>query len=83
MGYCSLSFGSLAGSSYGAKRIPDVDVGILLDDKNPYSDTLEAKIKMEIELNEFVGKSFGKIDLSILNDAPPVFVHEVIRSYKM
>ena len=26
-----------------------------------------------------MGRGFGKIDLSILNDAPPVFVHEVLK----
>lgn len=72
-------FGSLTGGSFGAKKTPDIDVAVLLAKNHPYPDTLEAKIKIERGLEEFMGRQFGEVDLSILNDAPPVFVHEVLK----
>lgn len=72
-------FGSTVGGSFGAKKTPDVDIGVLLDDEYPFADSLDAKIKIEAGLSDFVAGRSGEVDVVILNEAPPVLAHEVIK----
>lgn len=85
-------FGSRAGASSGAKPEPDIDIAVLLDETHASGDTLDIKIKLAREIGELLkidylgsvnnrGKpnEFGILDIVILNEAPPVLLHEVIK----
>lgn len=73
----------LFGSTVSGKRTPlsDVDIAVLLPEDVPGDQYLERRLEMMVELSDLLG--IDKVDLVILNRAPPLLVHRVITRGKL
>ncbi len=68
-------FGSTVRGDTG--RLSDVDIGILLDEKLSKEDRFDLELKLISEMAILIKKN--KIDLVVLNEAPLLLAHNVIK----
>lgn len=76
-------FGSLAGASYGAKKQPDIDIALFLSGDNPFTDDLDAKFQLQEEVSKYLNVKESDVDILILNSAPPVIFHDVLKTGRL
>ncbi|WP_321211927.1 nucleotidyltransferase domain-containing protein [Methanothermobacter sp. DP] len=69
-------FGSVADEKEGP--LSDIDIGVLLEDKLDRNARARMKLRMISELTSILGSD--KIDLVIMNDAPPQLNYEIIKA---
>ena len=68
-------FGSTVRGDTG--RLSDVDIGVLLDEKLSKKDRFDLELKLMGEIAALIKKN--KIDLVVLNDAPLLLAHNIIK----
>ncbi len=68
-------FGSTVKGDTG--RLSDVDIGVLLDEKLSKKDRFDLELKLISEMAILIKKN--KIDLVVLNEAPLLLAHNVIK----
>ncbi len=68
-------FGSTVRGDTG--RLSDVDIGVLLDEKLSKKDRFDLELKIISEIATLIKKN--KIDLIVLNEAPLLLAHNVIK----
>ncbi|MCZ7356816.1 MAG: nucleotidyltransferase domain-containing protein [Candidatus Methanoperedens sp.] len=68
-------FGSTVRGDTG--RLSDVDIGVLLDEKLSKKDRFDLELKLISEIAVLIKKN--KIDLVVLNDAPLLLAHNIIK----
>lgn len=73
-------FGSIAGSSSEAKLEPDVDLAIFLSGDNPFERPIDAKFSFQEEISKHLNIKEKDVDVLILNNAPSVISHEVLKT---
>ena len=71
-------FGSASGKSHGWKKRPDLDIAILLDDYTLKDGSLKQQCIFWAELVALLKRD--DIDVLILNTAPLILRHEVIKN---
>ncbi|MGB9838923.1 type VII toxin-antitoxin system MntA family adenylyltransferase antitoxin [Methanothermobacter sp.] len=71
-------FGSVADEKEGP--LSNIDIGVLLDDKLDRTARARLKLRMISELTSILGSD--RIDLVIMNDAPPRLNYEIIKARK-
>lgn len=76
-------FAYLFGSQVKRKtgKLSDIDIAVFLDEKIPCSKFFDIRLKLVGELGDFFKRN--DIDVVILNEAPPLLSHRILKEGKV